>query len=394
MTILSLQQRMHEAGRIRIGETRTSSKGKAYPAKLDRLRFTSSDQRKIEAVAAIYGGTARTWVPREGDPEQWEVITDASELDVIVPPTAMAFSQHMELWSGGGCQRRCEGPGGRELLSDSPCMCEQGAEDCKPHTRLSVMLPDLEGIGLWRLESHGWNAAEELLGAITVVQAAAGHGRLLPARLRLEERVQRKPGEDTRKFIVPVLDVDLPLRQIAAAGGQRLPQLGAEMQGLAQGGERPPPFTPIPAATGSEAHVPPVSEQVADHQRRADAGPQRNGRSAAPVARSGVKPRTAAQAAADADTAPSTGPLTDKQHADLTAWGIDDDKRHALVGIITGGRTTSSNELTQVERVTLVKVANAIHRDALRLEEFDDGRDPVLVDPTTSEVVNPQGGTT
>lgn len=221
MPILTIQRSLREIGRIRTGETVTSN-GKRRPAKLDRFRLTSRSEDVIRSAAAVYGGQARPWE------DQWEVITDTDRLDIIIPP-GVAFSQWMELWSGGGCVRRCDGV--TEMLSGEPCgtvpstvagrdgkreipPCPRDPAErrdvaaagfaCKPTTRLSVILPALPDIGSWRIESHGYYAATELSGTVDVLQSA---NRLLPARLRLDQREVKKQGRPVNKFAVPVLEL-------------------------------------------------------------------------------------------------------------------------------------------------------------------------------------------
>ena len=57
MTIITLQRRLHEAGRIRLGEKVAMGAGKSLPSRLDSFRFTSQNEGAIKAIAAIYGGT-------------------------------------------------------------------------------------------------------------------------------------------------------------------------------------------------------------------------------------------------------------------------------------------------------------------------------------------------
>jgi hypothetical protein len=111
-------------------------------------------------VAALYGGTVQPWTPQGGGAEAFEVITESTRIPILVPPQPV--TQYFEQWSGGGCVRRCDGQ--TELLSGGNCLCSVDPEDreCKPTTRLNVVLRDVEGIGVWRLESHGWYAATEL----------------------------------------------------------------------------------------------------------------------------------------------------------------------------------------------------------------------------------------
>lgn len=210
MPIIELQRRMRELGRIRTGQQVTTN-GKRRPARLETFRLTSASRPLIEAAAQAYGGKPKPW---NGE---WELITETDALDVIIPP-GQSISQWFELWSGGGCQRRCDGR--TNVLTDTPCACPvdpaekrelaKAGEACKPTTRLNVMLPAIPDLGVWRLESHGYYAATELAGTVDVIESA---GRMLPARLRLEQREVKRPGQPTNHFAVPVLE--LPSVRIA-----------------------------------------------------------------------------------------------------------------------------------------------------------------------------------
>lgn len=227
MPILTLQRRLREAGRIRIGQQVPTADGKKMrPAKLERFRLTSADETAIAAAAELYGGQPHVW---DGAPvgTVWELFTETTAMPVVIPPAASAFSQYMEAWSGGGCVRRCDGE--VELLSDVPCLCEAEPEPlCKPTTRLSVILRDLPGLGVWRVESHGYYAATELAGTVEVCLQAATRGQLLPAVLRLEQRQVKRHGEPLRNFAVPVLDIQVTPGALGLVVGQ---QAAAELPG-------------------------------------------------------------------------------------------------------------------------------------------------------------------
>lgn len=233
MPIIDLQRRLVEVGRIRMGK-----KGdKGQPQKLDTWRLTSSDTARLEEAAKLFGGTVTPW---DGSPkgDEHELITTSSELPILLLP-GQALSQWHELWSGGGCQRRCDGE--REILSDSPCLCdaEPGDRKCKPTTRLSVMLPDVPGLGCWRLESHGYYAAVELSATAAMLEQATARGQMLPARLRIDQRRQVKDGKTTR-YAVPVIDIDVRFRDaIRGIGGP-----GQELL------EAAPEYKALPAFTG------------------------------------------------------------------------------------------------------------------------------------------------
>lgn len=220
-----VQRRMMQLGRVRLGEK--SAKG--APVKLDRFRFTSASRTLLEAVAAMHGGTVTEW---DGAPDEgyFQVTTNATRLDIILPPVysdedgspTVPYSQWFELWSGAGCQRRCDGI--TESLSAKLCLCDMekvkaggDASVCKVTTRVSFMLPDLPGLGVWRLDSHGWNAAVELPGTLEVLSAAARDSRFIPAVLSIQARTKKSPGQPTKKFVVPVIELpDVTVRQLAS----------------------------------------------------------------------------------------------------------------------------------------------------------------------------------
>ena len=209
---LVLQRRLTEVGRIRIGEVKPTSNGKTRPAKLDRFRFTSPDRSLLDQIASLYGGAVAEWTPANGGARQWEVITDSASVPVIVPPQAV--TQWMETWSGGGCVHRCDGE--HNVLTDTDCDPDDRAhKDAKPTTRLSVMLRDVESIGVFRLESHGWNSAAELPGMAELLAQAGG---FVTARLWLKP-VRSVANGQTRDFMVPALAVDgLTPAQLLAGG--------------------------------------------------------------------------------------------------------------------------------------------------------------------------------
>jgi hypothetical protein len=232
----SFSMRLPEAGRIRIGTSKkaTSRNGKEFdqPVKLDRFRFTSSDPVALGQVAELYGGTVLPWTHAKAAAGQFEVTTDAREIRIALPPDPLGNTPIYEMWEGGGCQRRCDGEvcetpakgaDGVEL-QQIPCICAaKGALACKVTTRLSVLLPEIRFVGVWRLDSHGWNAAQELPGMVELIRSLQDRG-VVRGLLRVEARSQVLGGE-TRDFMVPVLGVDESVEALAS-GASRLNALG------------------------------------------------------------------------------------------------------------------------------------------------------------------------
>lgn len=231
MPIRDLQARLTEVGRIRLGIQVPTRNNKLRPEKLDTFRFTSRLQHLIEEIAGLYGGEPKPW----GD-KQFEVITQTSIVPVYVP-TAQNIDPWYEAWGKNYCKRRCDGV--RDTIQDEPCVCQNLREDdpsrCKPVVRVSLMLADVPGLGVWRLESHGINAAAELsrLG----ISLAAAPVPLLPGRLVLESRPRSYWDNEEKKvksqdIYVPAIHIDgVTMRQlqsgaeaVANALGQGVPQ--------------------------------------------------------------------------------------------------------------------------------------------------------------------------
>lgn len=231
MPILTIQQRLTEVGRIRLGERKGNR-----PSRLDHFRLTSQRRDVLDAAAAVYGGQVKPWASDQG--AQWQLTIEADALDVLVAP-GQSFTQWFELWKGGGCARRCNGItveslDGRDVRDrEQECLCPadtterveaaKKGEACKPTTRLSVWLPLLLGIGVWRAETHGFYAASELPAKVSLLQSLAAQGYRPSAILRIATRSVKRPNQPTKTF--PVLDLDVPEITISAmlAQGVSLP---------------------------------------------------------------------------------------------------------------------------------------------------------------------------
>lgn len=258
MPILDLQRRARELGRIRIGQavpiTKRNGEPGTRPEKLDRFRLTSASRPLLERVAELYGGQVQDWTPQGGGPAGFEVVTDTNRIPILVPPQPV--TQWMELWSGGGCRRRCDTV--TELITGDPCICRANEQDmCKPTTRLNVVLRDVEGIGVWRLETHGWNAALELPDAAAFLAQAGGY---VDGHLTLEERKRVVDGK-TNRFMVPGIEISVtPAELLTGKGILHAPAVGGpvERPALPAGTQEPTPpaDTTAPASPGGDPYAP------------------------------------------------------------------------------------------------------------------------------------------
>lgn len=412
MALLDLQRRLTEVGRIRLGERKQPrGGGKPHPVKLTTFRLTSPDRARIEAAAAIYGGTVEPWE------DQWQVITASDVLDIAVLP-GHSLSQWWELWGRAEgatritCLRRCDGV--TEHLTDTPCRCpaeyderrEQAAagDACRPTTRLSVLLRRVPGIGVWRLETHGVYAAVELAGTASLLETlTAQRAAPVPARLRLDRRTTpASDGRATYSFVVPTIDVDValdelvtvqaaaaidvtdraaltrpaaqvpdPRPEIAAAlqvveapsapRARRIPPLGAQIDVPAPDGDATmlaPPDVVVPAAGGTGAAAAAPTPAAAAPSISDDEPP----------------------APTDEDAPPRRLTAAQQLAARCRAAGMDDATRRRFVHAFTAGRTSSVRDLSDEEREPFVAMVERWSRGAIVLADRDDGQ-PVLSDP-------------
>lgn len=218
MAIRDLQRALTEVGRIRLGQKVKTSNGKERPDKLDTFRFTSAAEHLIIEIAALYGGIVKPWDGGRG--KQWEVIVDSTLIPIYLP--RQSIEPWYEAWKGGVCQHRCDGV--HDHLTDSPCSCDAEERSCKPTTRVNVLLADVPGLGVWRVESHGYYAASELSQLADLI---AGISMPLPGRLMLEARGRKFFNRKTQKvevrdYFVPVVLIDSVTARQVHVGGDAL----------------------------------------------------------------------------------------------------------------------------------------------------------------------------
>lgn len=224
--ILTMKRQAAELGRIRTGYSRPNpdpTKGN-IPVKSKTFVLTSHSRDYVAAAAELYGGKVEQWTPQRQSVAQWRVITKATELQAILP-AGDPLSQSYEMWTGGGCARRCDGI--TDSVSSSPCIClAKYGEDwherkpdqvCRPTSRIGVFLADMPDLGVWRLETKSYYAADALAGGLdTVLQATGGKG-LLPVRMWIEQRTAVRNGK-TKQFQVVMLVPALPKLRHALSG--------------------------------------------------------------------------------------------------------------------------------------------------------------------------------
>lgn len=211
--ILNRQRQLAEQGRLRLGTFDIAANGKGRPRASHHWIITSHWEEYVRKAAELWGGEPEFYKPQGHGVEQWRVITTSAAIDAILPPFE-PLMQAYEQWSAGGCQRRCDG--GTEQFSGAPCLCiaefgddwhlQPAGRVCATKSRLKVLLPDMPGMGSWRLETGSFYAADELAGMVDGIRIAVGQNVLVPVRLRIEPRTRTFQNQ-TKRYIVPVLEL-------------------------------------------------------------------------------------------------------------------------------------------------------------------------------------------
>jgi hypothetical protein len=338
MSIIGLQRRLVEVGRIRMGEKNE----RGLPTRLETWKLTSRDELRLRAAAKVFGGEVVEWKDHAG---HFALVTEVDSLPILLMP-GQAISQHYELWSGGGCTRRCDGV--NESISDGACLCEPEARKCTPHTRLSVLLPDVAGIGCWRLDTQGYYAATELAGTVDLLEIATMRGVLLPARLRIDQRAVLRDGQ-TKRFPVPTLDIDVrPLEMHAITQSAHEGEVAALPSG----------YKPVQEITmGTALSGVSIADGLAGANAQAKPAEKQSARAAAPMGEVGdfesgqeipiEEPETFA---AEADAGVASGEQQKMLMATAREHGWKDADRYELTGRICG------EDIRSVKKVPKTKV--------------------------------------
>jgi hypothetical protein len=255
-----LDYRLPQAGRIRTGEQVKARSGKMRPAAIDTFKFTSGERDLLKPLADKYGGVIEAWnAPGSGD--RWQVKTTATKIDVQIH-VAGSVSLAYELWNPH-LVRRCNGimcqvltgtPDDMEF-AEVDCLCaRRGEVECAKLLRLSVLLPGMPTLGMWRWDTKSGNSITEWLGFMRYMEEWAGNG-LHECVMRIEER--RRPG---KVFKVVVPDYEGGVESLLAGESRlvQLPALSSPTAGELEAGLPPdeaPPLDAEPVAVGGAGDV-------------------------------------------------------------------------------------------------------------------------------------------
>ncbi len=220
--LIERQRRLVEVGIIRVGDPKPNDKQPGRPRKT--FRITSAHKNLLELAQAQYGGEVTACENPKG---HYQLAVQRDQIKALISLKEMpngdfeSFSQYFEEWKGGTCARRCDGrtvdvwketgkdKQGRPVHDrvKTGCMCDPDARDCKLVSRVSVILPEVPALGLWRLNTQSTTFDNEFQGLIATIQAL-GIPSPVPVLLSISTREGRKgPGEQNSKF--PVVQIVL-----------------------------------------------------------------------------------------------------------------------------------------------------------------------------------------
>ena len=210
---LTEKNKMPVLGNVALGEMATNENGKTYPTELDyfKLRPKTADeeyaQHLIEQFQGLFGE----------EPKRIEVAFPVGKEEIIFPQWRMRWGR------GSGLQ--CKGDGetatcmNKEFTKDLEVIGEDEngliqvrcdgetcpyteASKCSKQATLNVLIPKLEGLGVWLIRTGSRVSIENLNGCIRFIQLSAGRVHMIP--LWLERRPQDithtdKNGKQTKR---------------------------------------------------------------------------------------------------------------------------------------------------------------------------------------------------
>ncbi len=231
MPIVDLAPQLPTAYRLRLGTTEpaTSQSGKKFdrPKHLaGKLRATSQLRSVIDSIAEAYEGEGVMSWERDGG-RQWSTLLPARPLRVLLVPGS-ELSQWWEHWTGGTCDRRCDGV--RDHVGGKPCSCPPVEErtdravHCVPKSRLTLLLPRMAMLCAGRLDTGSKIAAQSLGGSIESARLLLESGVLIQATLWVQVR-----ATGAKQYVYPELTID-------GAGDAKMLGQGA-VPALGKGGE-------------------------------------------------------------------------------------------------------------------------------------------------------------
>lgn len=271
--IVERQRRLIEVGIIRVGER----KGERTPGRpRTTFRITSRHKDVLEVIAEVYGGKVVPW-----EKGLFEVCIESASIKALFSIRELpdgdleSLSRNFEEWKGNTCTKRCDGQTctvWKEIGKGTdgkpkheraavPCECDPDARKCKLVSRVSVILPEIPALGLWRLNTGSTHFESEVVALVETIRQL-GLPSPVPVTLTISTRESRTgPGDSTCKYPVVEIKLDPSPVSIAALVSGIREKAFALPQGL---GDVPVAALPGQTSDESEAIEPEIVPEIVD----------------------------------------------------------------------------------------------------------------------------------
>lgn len=207
-------RRFMRLGKIRLGKKETSQRGTQYPTKVDYFIIDPYDPALLPRIKELYGEKPRRLMVALPDEDPDRV-----------------FDQNYECW--GASQLHCRGDGETAQRMDDkgarsavacpgPESCEFALSrgmrlkeggvkpGCQRVARLQVVLTDLDGFGVWQIDTGSFNSIVNVNSALDMLRRIAG--RISWIEIPLTITPQKVTVPDTGKqSTIYVLNLPLPV---------------------------------------------------------------------------------------------------------------------------------------------------------------------------------------
>ena len=221
---ISEVRRLPRLGKIRLGIKETSQKsGNLYPKAVDYF-VCNADQSTPEAAAKgfhrVYGDKPRA-------------------LDIMFPveDRDQFFAQFYRRY-GSGSGLLCKGDGQSAMEIDketgeikeiecNPVDCEwANKKHCRPVGTLQFLLPKVNGLGAWQIDTSSYHSIVNLNSAIDFVRALTGSRiAMIPLKLIIRSKEVQVEGKKKTIYVLDLANEEIRLQDILMASKQSVAQL-------------------------------------------------------------------------------------------------------------------------------------------------------------------------
>jgi len=226
---LSDVRRLPRLGKIRLGVKKKNSKGVEYPSEVDYFIPAPStpseleNERLIDQFKELYGE----------EPKSINVMLPLADPEQVFPQWYKRYGKSTLL--------QCKGDGekavciSKEYAKDLNILGEVDrgleveclgkecpyyqAKKCSEVATLQVLLPELEGAGVWQITTGSYHSIVNINSGIDYIRAMAGRINMIPLKLERREQEIQYEGKKSKHYILH-LNISVALAEL-----QRMAQL-------------------------------------------------------------------------------------------------------------------------------------------------------------------------